>query len=167
MNRTKKSVFSLDERREGIRKFRKELDLSLAELGRLAGVSPSMLSLFETGKRDLSASAFARVQEAITSAMAERVGAARRVANLADLRAGAPNKPLTPWTKEMETALAIGQMGAGKVTKIGILRAMRTDAEVERMKLRMQLEQVEANLSRLEEKIREAEEEEAVEKVND
>ncbi len=64
--------FSLEERRTVIRKFRKQLKLSQSEFAALAGIGPSMLSRFENGDRDLSPEAFARVQAAITGALAQR-----------------------------------------------------------------------------------------------
>jgi transcriptional regulator with XRE-family HTH domain len=74
--------FSLEERRNVIRKFRKELKLSQTEFAALAGIGPSMLSRFENGNRDLSAEAFARVEDGIVEALAQRE---RKPVPLADL----------------------------------------------------------------------------------
>jgi transcriptional regulator with XRE-family HTH domain len=74
--------FSLKERREALRRFRKQARLSLKALGAMANVSESMLSKFESGDRDLSPDAFARVQEAITDVLSEK----RATEKLAALR---------------------------------------------------------------------------------
>lgn len=62
--------FSLSERRKMVRKFRHEAGLGLARLAAMAGLSESMLSMFERGKRDLSPIAMERLMEAITDILA-------------------------------------------------------------------------------------------------
>lgn len=62
----------LDERRRCLKKFRKKMKISQAQLAALAQVSQPTLSRFERGDRDLSPAAFARVQSAIVDALAER-----------------------------------------------------------------------------------------------
>lgn len=51
----------LAQRRQQLRKFRKEYGITLANFGKLAGVSQPMLSRFERGRRDLSPEAWTRV----------------------------------------------------------------------------------------------------------
>lgn len=48
-----------------IRTAREANDLTLRELARLSGISPSALSLIETGKRDLRLSTLYRIAEAL------------------------------------------------------------------------------------------------------
>jgi len=52
---------SLRELRKTFRKFLEEYDITLAEFGGYAGLSKGMLSLFMSGKRDLSREAWVRV----------------------------------------------------------------------------------------------------------
>lgn len=92
--------FSIDERRKCIRKFRKQLKLSQAEFAALAGIGPSMLSRFELGNRDLSPEAYARVEEALAEAMAQRklaVQGAGRIVSLASLKDVGPLAPSAEW----------------------------------------------------------------------
>ena len=58
-----------DELRRSIRKFRKQLKLSQAELASLAGLAQHTLSRFEMGKRNLSQDALNRVGDAIAKAL--------------------------------------------------------------------------------------------------
>jgi transcriptional regulator with XRE-family HTH domain len=78
----------LRERRKLVRDFRENLELSLREFGRLAGISHPMLSQFETGEggHNLSKEAWKRVLRAVEIAQAEngwKAGAskARKIAN--------------------------------------------------------------------------------------
>ncbi len=75
----------LDERRKAIRKFRKQLKLSQAEFAKLAGIGQQMLSRFELGTRDLSPEAFARVEDAITEALARKRAAVQGAGRLVPL----------------------------------------------------------------------------------
>jgi predicted transcriptional regulator len=59
------------ERRELFREVRKTCDVTLAQLGEMADVSYPMLSLFESGERDLSAEAWGRVADAMEKLLIE------------------------------------------------------------------------------------------------
>ena len=78
--------FSFEERRAGIRKFRKISGLSQDELARLAKVSQSKISEFENGAHDLGEAAFGRVTEAIANALAARRFELSNLSTLASLR---------------------------------------------------------------------------------
>lgn len=59
------TIFTLNERRATLRKYREQANLSLAEVAKLARLSQSMVSKFELGQRDLSPKAYARLEKAI------------------------------------------------------------------------------------------------------
>jgi transcriptional regulator with XRE-family HTH domain len=67
---------NLRERRSKLRQLRKVFDLSLEELAKRSGLSKSMISKFELGHRDLSASAWGRLEKALNTLQAKRVMAA-------------------------------------------------------------------------------------------
>lgn len=75
-----KSRLSAKERGKVLRQFRKSVNLSMKEVGDSCGLSESMISLFETGKKDLSEHAFERVQKAIVNALKDREALAKRKA---------------------------------------------------------------------------------------
>jgi transcriptional regulator with XRE-family HTH domain len=80
MNDSEKAVkkYSLRSRRIGLRKFRKQVGLSLKEVAGLAGLSQSMVSKFELGHRDLSPEAYRRLERAIVKALAHQEVLAER-----------------------------------------------------------------------------------------
>jgi transcriptional regulator with XRE-family HTH domain len=60
--------FSFEERGLGVRKLRRDLDLSQATLARRVGCHQSLLSQFESGDKDLSEATFQRLMECLADA---------------------------------------------------------------------------------------------------
>src|SRR6185437_8861500 len=77
----KAKTVPLHKRRKLLRAFRKQYGITLAELGKVAGVSQPMLSQFERDDRDLSAQAWTRVLGAMARLLTE--ANAKRAAEIA------------------------------------------------------------------------------------
>jgi transcriptional regulator with XRE-family HTH domain len=86
--------FSFEERRAAVRKFRKISGLSQDELARLARVSQSKISEFESGAQDLGDAAFERVTNAVANALAARRFELSNTSTLASSRCGRPQTRL-------------------------------------------------------------------------
>lgn len=106
--------FTLRQRGEAIRKFRKEAKLSLDELGAMVGLSGAMVSRFERGLNDLSLEAFARLQGALNEILSE-VNATRR---LAVLRKKAPRNLFALEAGMLAGAIGHARKGATISTEV-------------------------------------------------
>ena len=86
--------FSFEERRAGVRKYRKISGLSQDELARLADLSQTKISQFESGGQDLGEAAFVRVTEALANALAARRFELSNTSTLASLKYARPQTRL-------------------------------------------------------------------------
>ncbi len=122
---------SLRERQALLREVRERTGISLRKLGKLAKISYSMLSLFETGERDLSAEAWNRVMGAMEKF---RIGA---------------NKERTAEIARLKNEQAELQKKAAKLGVSGLLRA-QTEPELDDILSSMPAGEAEAAIPLLE-----------------
>lgn len=123
----------LSERRERLRAFRKKNRMSLAEFGKLAGLSQPMLSQFENGDRELSEDAWRRVQKAMDRHLDKNAVQQRGRQPLMSLFANAPKSEWGKLAPEYERELRRWCSGASvdkiaKEAKIPVGKMLRYEA---------------------------------------
>jgi transcriptional regulator with XRE-family HTH domain len=148
------------ERSAALKKFRNDAGLTQEELAKLADLSESTISRFESEERDLSPAAFARVQEVITDFVSEkkaleRIAALRGHKSLEKLISPQALAQLMNLTVDNEDAVLSQMSEEQRKEFLPIFEARKEEMQNEIEKLKSEKEKAQVTVEDLEKHLRE------------